>query len=550
MQRDVSMIRRALLLAGAVLLLPVCSSSNVGGGGDTVPVDAGAPDVETDASAVNDASDASDASHDTTLTFTTCSLHTTSIPMPNGIPENVAGFAGTNTLEGFASAKAECATTKMPASWGSSDGKTIDVFLKRYRAAKQPARGQLWLLAGGPGESGSVFEPHAFLIGKTLPDIDIYMPDHRGTGRSSFAPCAQLNGYTEAACITQVPYLAGLTTTNAARDLAALVERTRAPSQKVFIVGVSYGTYWAQRYLLVRPGQATAVVLDSPVPMVGDDFADFDEQFDTTARALLALCAADTTCAAKLGPDPVAKAREALDALDAGSCPAVASTIGDGRRYFGAIIGAYSYFARLLLPASVYRILRCDAGDAAWFSTTQKYVTTRIPESGSSVMVLANIALSELWLSTATSAELQAREKALLATTGAPAWFASLRPGWPTYPHDAYYGAWPSSSTPVLVLQGTLDPRTPYGDVVRPHYSGPGQYFVELPKADHYVLSNSPMSTPHAHDCAWQITQSFLADPSKAPDTSCTTGMAPLDFGQPPAEWLARVGIQELWESP
>jgi hypothetical protein len=31
---------------------------------------------------------------------------------------------------------------------------------------------------------------------------------------------------------------------------------------------------------------------------------------------------------------------------------------------------------------------------------------------------------------------------------------------------------------------------------------------------------------------------------------SCIAGMAPLDFGNPPADFLAAVGIQDLWENP
>ncbi|MBK6520297.1 MAG: hypothetical protein IPM79_28640 [Polyangiaceae bacterium] len=43
--------------------------------------------------------------------------------------------------------------------------------------------------------------------------------------------------------------------------------------------------------------------------------------------------------------------------------------------------------------------------------------------------------------------------------------------------------------------------------------------------------------------------QSFLADPSQPPDTSCIEGMAPTDFANPPAEWLALVGVGDLWEN-
>ena len=167
-------------------------------------------------------------------------------------------------------------------------------------------------------------------------------------------------------------------------------------------------------------------------------------------------------------------------------------------------------------------------------------------------MVANNIVMSELWPNNPSSAELLLQEKSMLVVNGAPPVWASIAASWPRYPHDGYYGKWPASPVPVLVLQGGLDPKTPYGDVVKPHYAGKNQYYVELPLAAHvpaWPLA-SPMADLTAPGCGWQIVLSFLANPTKPPDTSCIAGMAPLDFGNPPSEWLARVGIQDLWENP
>jgi len=50
----------------------------------------------------------------------------------------------------------------------------------------------------------------------------------------------------------------------------------------------------------------------------------------------------------------------------------------------------------------------------------------------------------------------------------------------------------------------------------------------------------------------WMLARglSFLANPSAAPDTSCIAQMLPLDFGSPPAKWMAAVGIEDLWANP
>ena len=116
------------------------------------------------------------------------------------------------------------------------------------------------------------------------------------------------------------PHLDGLTTTDAAKDVAALIDGSRGAGQGVFVLGTSYGTYWAQRYLEVRPDQPTAVILDSTFPAAGADYAQFGKQFDDVAQAVLDLCRADATCSAKLGGDPLAFTTRGLADYDAGAC--------------------------------------------------------------------------------------------------------------------------------------------------------------------------------------------------------------------------------------
>ena len=478
------------------------------------------------------------------LSFSSCTLLTKPSQLPFG-----SGY------EGIASAMAECATTKAPAVWNHPNGDSIDLFVKRYPAAKQPAKGQLWLLTGGPGGAGTDLEPLAYRIAKSIPALDIYLPDHRGTGRSSPASCGDITPATAMACANKFPHLDGLTATDAAKDLAGLIDATRTSSQQAFVLGISYGTYWAQRHLQVRPYQPTAVILDSTLPAVGMVWTDFDKHKDNTAHAVLALCQSDATCSAKLGPDPHAKAEQALAAFDAGKCVVGSYDWTRIRFIFGVMyLGWGGYYERLLLPASIYRVLRCNAADRTWLSKVFAYQPTYgYWGAGYSDVVYWNIARSEFWPPNGpTPADLVAQQKTMLAIDDGLPEVAAIAPLWPAYPHDAYYGSWPSSPAPILVLQGGLDPATPYAALVKPHYSRPGQHFVELPKANHGVVWNekSPMVDPAAYGCGWQVAQSFLADPAKAPDTSCIKGMAPLDFGNPPAWWLARVGIQDLWENP
>jgi pimeloyl-ACP methyl ester carboxylesterase len=59
--------------------------------------------------------------------------------------------------------------------------------------------------------------------------------------------------------------LSHFTTTADARDLKRFIELTRAPGQKVFVYGASYGTTRALRLLQVDPAGVDGVILDSVV---------------------------------------------------------------------------------------------------------------------------------------------------------------------------------------------------------------------------------------------------------------------------------------------
>jgi len=344
--------------------------------------------------------------------------------------------------------------------------------------------------------------------------------------------------------------LDGLTLTDAARDLAWLIDASHTDSQRAIVYGASYGTAWAQRYLQLRPEQPAAVILDSTMT-VGTDTADSDEHFDAQARTVLARCAADATCAAKLGGDPVAKATEAIAAVKAGTCKLPATMPAALSQYFGSVVSTTS-LELSLLPASIYRVLRCNAQDLDWLAKVWAYLMWRgaLP-AGNSDVVWVNITLSEFWLTHATADELKTAEDSMLAMTNVW-WFARQAETWPSYSLDEYSGKWPSSQVPTLVLQGGLDPITPHADVVAMHYSGKNQYFVQLPDSGHHLSAPtaSALSDFAARGCGFQIMKSFLTDPGKAPDTSCIADVAPITFSAPPPEWLGVVGIADLWENP
>ena len=60
------------------------------------------------------------------------------------------------------------------------------MFLRKFPAPRPAAsRGTVWLVAGGPGESGASLYPMLPTLRRAFPGFDLVIPDHRGTGYST-----------------------------------------------------------------------------------------------------------------------------------------------------------------------------------------------------------------------------------------------------------------------------------------------------------------------------------------------------------------------------
>ena len=144
---------------------------------------------------------------------------------------------------------ADCRVWTLPLDAGRVGSPGIAIFVKRLPATA-PRRGVLWLLAGGPGGAGDDLEWLADALSFLVPDLDIYLPDHRGTGRSGRLGCAaegvgtpggrRILDSERAACGAELRAtwgqdLAAFTPTAAAQDLQALIADTRQPGDKLYV---------------------------------------------------------------------------------------------------------------------------------------------------------------------------------------------------------------------------------------------------------------------------------------------------------------------------
>ena len=448
---------------------------------------------------------------------------------------------------------AQCATAAVPLRWEAPGDGAIELWVKRYPARR--SSGQLWLLQGGPGGAAEGLESYVPMFRAAAPTLDIYLTDHRGVGHSTRLGCGVWSGDAiSERCIRSVlrewgDDLSAFTPTAAAYDLGHLVDRVRGPGDRAFIYGVSYGTYWAHRYLQLFPDQPDGVVLDSICPPGGCRYALFDARFDEVGRSFLERCAGDAFCRDKLGADPVGRADRLYGRLRSGHCPAFQRgerTLEDLRRVMAALLANWEF--RVLVPALLHRLDRCDPDDAAFANWLVPDGLTWAPHDRGldSVVLQYHVLISEMWGTDDGVEQVRALEARTLFATGGPAWMARLRPVWPAYTPDDLASEWADVDTPLLMLNGTLDPQTPLfvADAARLRFRRPGQHFVAVDDAAHGVVAQSPVAGGGA-PCGLLMLASFLHDPSSPVRSGCLRRLRRIDFrGDALA---ADLGLEDLW---
>ncbi len=488
-------------------------------------------------------------------------------PGPSAVPDG--GPLASRPCPANFEALDECSALRVPLDWEAPEGETISVFFGK-KSAKGQAKAQLWLLQGGPGGSAEVFTgagSDVDLLHDALPDVDVYVIEHRGVGESTRLGCdAQEADGSEAGpdlsegelpdCLATLRAewgegLRHFSSTAAAFDLGAATDATRAPGQQLFIYGVSYGTYWAIQYLKARPSDASGVILDSVATPGAQFFTDFGLQYDPVLERLASLCAADATCREKMGDDPFGAARAILARIEAGGCLDDVAPPGVVRSLLAQVL-QIGGFDGLVFPL-LYRLDRCDDADRdaldAFFS-----LLLGGPEGASlgpgpdSEALRENIGFSELWSASPTRDEYDALcAEALICTPGDFERFEI----WPRYTPPADIHELPSTAVPVLALNGDLDPQTPIekAERVEAMLRGPTQTFVRVPFSTHFVMGNSPVKTPGAPPCGFQLVTNFVGAPDAPPDLGCLDDVVPPPFDFP-AEVAERLfDTPDVWEN-
>lgn len=453
-----------------------------------------------------------------------------------------AGFALCPDRDAYPALKGSfCATETMPASNSSVQSDRVGeirVFIRKF-PAPGISKGSVWLVAGGPGESGASFYTMIEALRLSFPDLDLLIPDHRGTGFSSrlcpeqeatgSAGGMALAGAEWGSCfqrLNQRPELAtAFSITAAAHDLQYLIAHSDA-GKPVYVYGVSYGTQLVLRTLQLGKLAVNGVILDSLVPLQTAHEWDLSQRsrvVDDIGRRVLAKCDRNRQCHRSLGGSAEAAYRRLL-VLAQRPDGHVAPVPGkDLKRFFGSVLDVPA--ARVRIPYLIKDLAmgRSDELDAV-LATMKKAGESLgdFPQSPPSIPLVSIISASENNLRPELDiGDLKNEDASLLFSSRLPELL--VKPALPLYPRDEYFGRLPGQLPPLLVFSGTLDPKT--------HYAGALSHVAALKKlgkvglvsvadAPHFILWTAP-------ECFARYSRQFIQGGAPS-DHRCTlTASAP-----------------------
>ncbi len=365
-----------------------------------------------------------------------------------------------------------CATVTAPLDPAAPGNDAVELFVRKFPGAGKP-QGQLWLIAGGPGESGASFYSFIATLRAAAPSFDLIIPDHRGTGFSTRLCPAEESSQSDGgaalanqewgscfgALNAQAERTRSFTISNAARDLNLLMARLDSPGRR-YLYGVSYGSQLVLRMLsLGAPEHIDGVILDSLVPLESNTTLDLSHRSaitDAVGREVLRACDAQPECRAYFPGGTEAAVRSVLARGD------IEQLVGPRPKFQLAALLDFPQ-TRAMLPNVIAGL---QAGDPAWL----RYALARLasiasgfgdyPQGGSSIPLVNVISRSENNARPDLTTETVEREaQGYLFASPLPSLL--LAGSIPTYPRDASFGILPKAIPPTIVLHGTLDPKTP-----------------------------------------------------------------------------------------
>ena len=446
---------------------------------------------------------------------------------------------------GLASYAARCAVLEVPENPEDASGRKIGLRIAVVPAIdRRGARDPLFILSGGPGQAATDFYTSAApAFARIQRERDIVLVDQRGTGGSNVLACpfpdeaelAQLDMERIRAFSRDcLKVLQGdpryYTTSVAVRDLDAA--RAALGYERVNLYGISYGTRVAQHYLRRYPQRTRAVILDGVVPpqqILGIDSALLAQRaLDRIFERCRTEPACHETFADPAGQFAALRAevekRPAEIALPDPATGSVKRTrFSSGHLQVSIRLLTYSADRAALIPLLVHQAVK--QRNYAPLAAHAEMISEQLGDQLAVGMHNAVVCTEDVPYYGASAIDRGALAQTYLGTMQLDGLVASCEV-WPRGVIDPDFHAPLLSSTPVLLLSGSVDPVTP------PEYAE--RAAATLRNSRHLVLEG------HGHGqlalgCMPRVMADFIDaasgdDAAKKLDATCLAKATPAPF--------------------
>jgi pimeloyl-ACP methyl ester carboxylesterase len=457
-----------------------------------------------------------------------------------------------------------CARLAVPLDRTGAVPGRVSLHVKRIRARRKPARGAVFVLAGGPGQSAT----QAFTGDALGPLFAAYarrqliVYDQRGTGRSGLLRCRAIEranlldaGRAAADCARRIgARRAFYTSRDSADDIEAI--RRELGFRRIVLYGTSYGTKVALAYALRYPRNVERLVLDSVVEANGPNSLYLDT-FEAIPRVLRALCRSGCRSFTR---DPVADVQALVDRIARGPLRGrVIDSRGRARRagidrteLFSVLVaGDFDPSLRAAFPGAVKAALAGDVTPLLRLRrrTFQVEGEPPPPRILSSALYATTTCEETLlpWPRSTPPDPAQRRGLARGAADAVPASafapfdrataaandIVALCDRWPLAAADPTPGPGPLPDVPVLLLEGEDDLRTPVENARRVAAQFPRSRLLVAPATGHSTLGADPSG------CAQRGFDRFLT--GRRLSTRCRRVRRMFPVTPPPPRSLAQV---------
>ena len=450
-------------------------------------------------------------------------------------------FAQGDCPQGF-----QCRTVTVPLDRSGAVPGTIDL-----PVAVEEGEGPLmFALGGGPGQGMVARAQEVAGLLAPLTGHRIALVDQRGTGAVALH-CKGLQDSALTDFTTPFPgtveecgeqlgaQRAFYSTTDTVEDLEAI--RLALGEQKVAVLGISYGTYVAERYARAYPDSVSSIVLDSVVPQEDVDPL-FAANMKQSGKILEQLCKPRKSRCAKATKDPVGDLSKLVKRTNEDPIPGTFTAGGeklqlqiDGPGLFDLVSGLSSFFQVEFpkFPGAVKAALRgkpkqivemyghyreenytADPGNQSWgLHSATLCADVAFPWGSPASDPATRGAAVEAALADLPEKALGPFDRATPAGGGVIQTCQVWQPTTVAPPPEPG----PLPDVPTLIANGTWDLSTPLADAKTEAARTPTADFVKLPEAGHSSLVTLP--------CAHKLLANFYAQ--KKLGNPCKDNRAP-----------------------